>query len=70
MLLHLSDDPTMHFLAGVALDILGVLLIEEHYRLLIFFISATMAAAVSCGRPGRKDQWLMRIFRIELILEG
>lgn len=37
MLLHLGDDPPMHFFAGVAFDVLGVLLIEDHYRFNILY---------------------------------
>ncbi len=33
LLLHLGDDPPVHLFAGVALDFLGVLLIENHLSL-------------------------------------
>lgn len=37
MLLHLGDHPPVYFFTGVALDILCVLLIEEHYRFNILY---------------------------------
>ena len=70
MLLHLSDDPPMHFFAGVALDVLGVLLIEDHYRFNILYKCNDGRGQYHEWDGRERDQCFMSILRMELILEG